>query len=147
MTTSSPGSILASIALISSAVISVAGTGRARKLVVGEAVAEAIDGAGGDGFTYKVKADPRRALPDIELYELEPDFPFTGGAGPDPAGLDLEEDGPPAAVAARLDDVVNWLPARLAGLLLTLAAGVMPRARAISRCVSPSTRCSSSTRA
>ena len=34
------------------------------------------------------------------------------------------------AVAARLDDVVNWLPARLAGLLLTLAAGMMPGANA-----------------
>ena len=33
-------------------------------------------------------------------------------------------------VAARLDDVVNWLPARLAGILLILAAGIMPGANA-----------------
>lgn len=32
--------------------------------------------------------------------------------------------------AARLDDAVNWLPARLAGLLLVLAAAVLPGARA-----------------
>ncbi|MDI9409779.1 MAG: adenosylcobinamide-phosphate synthase CbiB [Candidatus Pacebacteria bacterium] len=30
--------------------------------------------------------------------------------------------------AARLDDLVNWLPARLSGLTLVLAAAVMPRA-------------------
>jgi len=32
--------------------------------------------------------------------------------------------------AARLDDAVNWLPARLAGLLLVLAAAVLPGASA-----------------
>jgi adenosylcobinamide-phosphate synthase len=31
--------------------------------------------------------------------------------------------------AARLDDVVNWLPARIAGVLFCLAAGLMPGAR------------------
>ena len=33
-------------------------------------------------------------------------------------------------VAARLDDVVNWIPARLAGLLFVLAAAVLPGADA-----------------
>jgi adenosylcobinamide-phosphate synthase len=32
--------------------------------------------------------------------------------------------------AARLDDALNWVPARLAGLLLVLAAAVLPQARA-----------------
>ena len=30
-------------------------------------------------------------------------------------------------VAARLDDVANWIPARIAGLMLVLAAAVAPR--------------------
>lgn len=33
--------------------------------------------------------------------------------------------------AARLDDVVNWLPARLSGLLLSLAASMMPGASGV----------------